>query len=501
MSLAKRAVSGAAWGIGANVGSRVLGLVSMMLLVSKFGEPSLLAEYGTVTAAVAVIAIINQVLMINLGNYITSNPTSSDKVIFHAHAIHVATGLLALGISVTLGDLLGPFFGAPHVGRYVPGLALAAFIDRFTYTPDRLLLIDLKFRTSVLARTAGEVTFAAVSVAIAFSGLGPIAIVWANIARSIIKTLMVHRAAPIGRCYRPHRFDGAIVKQLSAFGATVNAGAMATYAAGKIDNLLVSRYFGTEVLAYYNLAYNLSEVPSQVVGEQISDVLSVTYAQMGHEERERSLVKSLHIVALLVFPLAIGLAAVSPTLIASFLQPQFATAGIMMMVLATMSLVKPMVGAAFAYLVTQGRQASFATLQGFHLLLLIGLVVVVQGVLHLGWLAVCVAVSASYAVMAIGGMWLVAASAGIGLWSLVSQLLRPGLACAPMVAAVMGVSHLFGQLGLSPRLSLVAEILTGALVYVPSALIIDRENTRDLVQMARNTIARKRAAAAARAAS
>jgi PST family polysaccharide transporter len=67
----------------------------------------------------------------------------------------------------------------------------------------------------------------------------------------------------------------------------------------------------------YNLAYNLADVPAIQVGEQIGDVLLPSFARMDPAHRPDALVRSMTLLALVVFPLAVGLGAVAPTLVAT----------------------------------------------------------------------------------------------------------------------------------------------------------------------------------------
>ena len=61
--------------------------------------------------------------------------------------------------------------------------------------PERLLIRDMKYRHVSVPRTAGELAYTAVSVALAASGWGGFAIVLGNVARSLVRTGMMTYSA------------------------------------------------------------------------------------------------------------------------------------------------------------------------------------------------------------------------------------------------------------------------------------------------------------------
>src|SRR5207253_1002410 len=86
-------------------------------------------------------------------------------------------------------------FDAPTMARFIPGLALSTLLDRLSYMPERILVRDMRFRVVSLARTAGELGYAATSVLLAAHGWGGSAIVGGNVIRSLAKLLCFAGAA------------------------------------------------------------------------------------------------------------------------------------------------------------------------------------------------------------------------------------------------------------------------------------------------------------------
>lgn len=152
MSLVKETVRGALWTITAGMGSRAIGLVGTLVL-THFIAP---ADYGEVAVAAVLVLTANQLSTVGLGQFIVSRPDAGRGAAFHATTYHVSLGALALALLYLAGGRLGPAFDAPTMARYLPGLLLAAGMDRVSFVPERILVRDLRFGTVSALRT-GEI--------------------------------------------------------------------------------------------------------------------------------------------------------------------------------------------------------------------------------------------------------------------------------------------------------------------------------------------------------
>jgi PST family polysaccharide transporter len=97
----------------------------------------------------------------------------------------------------------------------------------------------------------------------------------------------------------------------------------------------------------------------------------------------------------------------------------------------------------------------------------------------------CIGVGIAFGFHTFASMWVVRSEDGVSMWKMTAQMLRPLLACVPMVAAVLAVRHLAGIESLPIRLT--AEILAGAAAYVPSALILARPIAKDFLGLIRKS--------------
>jgi lipopolysaccharide exporter len=480
VSIERIAARGAAWTIGSSVLSRGFALVGTLIL-TRFVAPD---DYGEVAAATIIVGTINLITTINVGIYFVAKRDVDRADVFHGTLIQAALGLLAFVTLMVAGKPLSPLFGTPNMYRYVPGLALAALVDRVTSMPERILVRELKFRRISLVRSAAELAYTAASVSAAAFGLGGMAIVFGNLARSAVRASGMVSSVERQDWLLVGRIQLGKIRTITRYGLPVTISGLANFASRKWDNLLVSHFFGPAVMAKYNLAYNMADIPAVHVGEQITDVMQAAFAHMPTEERRRSLLRSLGTIGLVTFPIAVGLGVVAPTLSDLFLGKNWVGGvSVMLQVLSVLSLTRPVFGATSSYLLLERGPRVLMKMEWLTLALLMGLIATL-GRISPVW--TCYAVGIAYTFRAVGGIYLASSVSGTPMWRFFSRLLPPLLACLPLAAGVWGIRLGLTRLGLPTALRLVVEILGGAAVYVVSALVIARQATRDLLDMVRS---------------
>jgi PST family polysaccharide transporter len=254
--------------------------------------------------------------------------------------------------------------------------------------------------------------------------------------------------------------------------------------------MIVSGLFGADVVGVYNLAYNVADVPATQVGEQIGDVLLPSFAHMRPEESRAALVRSTGLLALVTFPLAVGLGALAPTLVRVLLRPEWRDVGPMLAMLAALSVLRPIGWTVSAYLLAKDRPRTDAALE---ILKLSAVVAFLLTLGRAGPLWSCAAVGMAFATHSLASMIVVQATDRVSVAKLASRCAGPLAACVPMAAAVVGVRHLLeGRGARFAVVSLLVQIAVGALVYPAAALLVARSASFDLISVVTSALRRRR---------
>jgi PST family polysaccharide transporter len=483
LSLAVKATRGAAWNLINGVGTRLFGLVGT-LVITRFVAPN---EYGEVSAATICVYTASMMTHLNFGQYVIAVRASA-KECFTAFVYHLLLGVAAVIGVLLLRNWLGHVFDAPTMARFVPGFALALIIDRLYHIAERTMVRDLRFRQVALCRGAGEVTFTIVSLALA-PKLAGMAIVVGNIARSTVNCSLILLAANRREWLAPAKIDWETTARLFRYCTPILIGNLAEFASMKWDNMLVCRFYGAEVMGRYNLAYNLSDTPNGNVADQIGDVLMPSFSRLPVEQREAALYRSAGVMALLIFPLCVGIGVTAKTLVGVAFSADWQKMEPMLALLAVCSVVRPLNGCLCSYTQAQQRPRVLMWMGLFKLVALLAMLCTVG---RLGPMYACVAVVLAFALYMFVFLLVVHLGWGVSMVHFIGRASGPLAACTIMAATVILVRHGLAAIGIGPSWpSLIAEVVAGGLAYIGGAFVVARPIAQDVLDLARRAVARR----------
>jgi lipopolysaccharide exporter len=480
-TLRQRAVRGAAWTLPTSAGSRAVGLLGTLVL-ARYLAPN---EYGVVMAASIAATTASSVTTFGVGIYLVANAEISRAETFHASCWFLVTGVAALIVTTMLGGPLGRWSGAPGLAEFLPVLIVSTLLDRIVYVPERILVRNLRFGWLSLARGLGELTYTGVSVSLAALGVGPMAIAWGSLARSMFRFAAVVPAVDIRDWLEPHRLRLATFLGIVGYGMNVSLASVATFGMRRWDNLLISRYFGAGVMGAYNYAYNLADTPATAVGDQMSDVIAASFPHVDQRRRADALVRSCTMVSMMMFPLSVGLAAVAPTVVDTFFDPEWSNVGAMLMSLSALSVARPVGSILASYFYASRRPRVVFWLEWSSLA---GVVAVIStlGRVGINWACACVGVV--FVLRTLAGMWMVRRQDGVLMSEFLLPMTRPLAASLAMAAGVSAAR--LALVGLAPPLRLLVEVALGATIYVGAVLLVARSTCDELLCAVRSAVAK-----------
>lgn len=515
-----KAVRGAFWTVLSGTGARVVGILGT-LAVTHYLSPE---EYGEVSMAGLVILTASGLANAGISQYIASKPNADRAAVFHATFYFLLLGVLALALTLMLGEPAARLVNAPGIVKYLPLFSVGLLIERVCVIQDRIQVRDMRFRTVGLIRSLGELVYAVVSVALAATCAGTRfgggnALVWAMVVRSVVRLLAFSTTTYWRDWAEPHPITLAQTREFFGFGLPMSLAGIANWGSAKFDNFVYSHHFGEAAVGQYNLAYNFADVPAALIAETVGDVLVPSFAHMENvEQRRRSYLVAIETLVLLVTPLALGLAAVAPDLVKLAFPAKYAGITIALRILVLFGVPRTVIWTANSYLQVRNKPRIIMNLEMARML---GIVLLVHGFTWLGrqvlppsqaQLVACAAVVSVFALNALGYMLVIRRVDGVSLGDQILPLLPPALACVPMVLAVYGIQngleripffavadegalHTFGERAraFGPRLLL--SVVGGAIVFVPSALALAPKASRRLLSMVRNARARRRGGA------
>jgi len=487
MSIATQAAHGVAWNMALGVSTRVLQLVGTLIL-TRFMAP---ADYGAVITASIVVVTAGAFTSFAFGQYLIAKRASAE-VAAQAVLVHLGLGIIAMAVVYGIRRPIGDLLDTPAMDKYVLGFAIAQVVDRTRYIPERLLMRALRFRALATINGAGELAFTAAALACA-SAWGAYAIMVGTLVRSVLTSVLFLRAAPRGEWLVRCRLRAADVRDLVTYGLPIMVAIVTDNATRRWDNLIVSKLFGPGVMGGYNYAYNLAEMPISNVAEHIGEVLMPSFSRMEDGRRERAVVRAAALMGIVVSPLGVGLGAVAPTVTAAFFNAQWGPMiSPMLTILSVMTVFRPMPWSAIAY--AQAVQRTSILMWSSFLRAIIVLSLVAAGGLVAGPNGACVGAGIGYAIHSVVTIVAAGHATALPVGGYLLGVARPLLPCVPMFVVVVAIEHAFLAWGVPLTVSLAAQILVGAAVYIAAAFMLVRPGVDELLRIGREAIRRRRPA-------
>lgn len=513
--MTKKAVRGAFWTVSAGLGSRVVSLVGTVL-ITRFLDPEV---YGDATLAAVVVQTAAVASSCGMSQYIVSKPKEGRQAVFHATFFYVTLGFIALCIPVLFRHSIADLIHTPGIARFIPFLALATFLDRFTTIQDVIQVRSMNFRLVALQRSAGEIVYALVCVALAWlwqdtKWVG-YALVAGALGRSLVRLVAITWATSRKEWLEPCKITWQRTKAIFAFGLPMSMAALANVGSRRWDNVLIARHFGGSTQGIYNLAYSLADLPATQIGETIGDVLVPSFAQIeNEEERKRAFLLSTRIMILIVAPLAVGLAMISRALVYTLFTDRWTkNCASFLLILAGLSVVRPLGWVGNSYLQVKNRPRIIMILEWSKTVSLLAFMIVLERI-SVYW--ACAAVGIAFTLNSLAYAAVIRWLDGISLREQLLQLVRPLLACAPMALAVYYLEAPVYRFIATPLamvfvdparfvttfnktragMTMGVEIVCGAIIFVVSALLIAPSASRDLIGLVKSARKRRQAKAA-----
>lgn len=390
--------------------------------------------------------------------------------------------LLNLGLGAAqfaIAPLAADYYDQPEIAPMLRIQALIFLTTPFIALPTALLSRRLEFRSQGIANLAAALVGAVSALALAWTGFGVWALVYAPIlsfaARAIVLTIVARLAV------RPI-FDFRGARALIGFGGALTICQLFWIIQSQSDILIAGRRFNPHELGLYSEALFLTLIVSGRFLPPINDVAFPAYAELHKAGLSLGpyFERTVRSVMLVIAPIYIGLALTAPAAIITLFGSKWAE---MAPIASGLALVMPLfalqivcspttnaMGRPSVYLATSAVGAAI-----FVACFLAGVSGGPMGLVHAWWVAAPLLLAFTLA--------LTLPQVGLGLGRLLAALAPAATGCAIMATAVLGVDALLPDWPAPARLAVM--VAAGALAYCVALWLLWRPVLRDSWAMLR----------------
>jgi len=464
-TLRTRTLSGLKW----RGATQALGQVfqfGVSIVIARLLSPDDLGLMGMIVVVTGFAATIAD---LGLGNSIIQQQGVSDRQLQTVFWLVLGLGAVLCVLFALTVPWVAHLYHEPQLGPVTDAVATTFVIVALAVVPNALLEKGLDFRARFQIEAAAIAVSGSVAVAMALAGEG----IWSLVAQLITAALARTTTAYVYSSWRPRMvFDGGSIKELLVFGRSMVGFNCVVYWAQNFDKLMVGRTLGAAALGVYRLADQLMRMPLTNVTNITTSVMFPALSSLGDDiaTLRRVYLRANRMIALLTFPLMLGLGVLSEPAILTIYGEKWRGAIAVVEVLCLAGMAQSVYNTATWIFLSRKRPDILFRLG------VLSAVVRIAGVLigmNWGVLGIALAYTAGGFVGVMLPTWIAAGQlVGLRLGELLRNVAAPlGCALAMAVTLAFADHELFD--GQEPWLRLVALVPLGAGFYVTLIRVLD----------------------------
>ncbi|GAA1784847.1 hypothetical protein GCM10009712_35240 [Pseudarthrobacter sulfonivorans] len=363
----RQGASGAfGWSVLNTVLSRVGTLGIGIVLARVLGPES----FGTFAVALVALMAVLSFNELGVSLAIVRWPGNPAKIVPTVNTISVVGSAVFCGAAVLAAPVFTAAVGDPEATDVIRILIISVFINGVVASPAALLQRNFREKTRMGIDQVNVWVGAAVSLALAFAGVGAMALAVGRIAGGLVAAVMFLRASPL-----PYRFglDRDYLMPLLRFGLPLAGTSTIFFAIGYADQLTAGILLGTTGLGFYVLAFNLSSWPVSILAQPLRRVAPAAFSALQHDPSglNGTLGAIYSVLLCAALPPMIFLAASSEPLINLIYGTAWLPAAAVLSWLVVAAFVKIICDLAYDFLVVLGRSGTVFMIQAGSLVVLI----------------------------------------------------------------------------------------------------------------------------------
>jgi O-antigen/teichoic acid export membrane protein len=310
---------GIAWMAGARVSVQVLGLASTMIL-ARLLTP---ADFGLIAMAMSVVALLETLSYFGFEMPLIHKQDATRQDFDTAWSLNI----ILAGVICTVIALVAPyaadFYSEPRIEVILYCVAAGHFFLSFQNIGTVIFRKQLNFKRDFALQVAQKLSMLAVTIPLAFSLRSYWALVAGMVAGNVAAVIVSYLFLP----YRP-RFCLGSWRELFSFSKWLQINSILQYLRDKGAVLVLGRLLDASAVGVFSLAREIASIPSSTLVAPLNRAAFPGYAQMSHDARQlRDGYKSiLGLIALVVVPATVGIAAVAALIVPVALGPKWQAA-------------------------------------------------------------------------------------------------------------------------------------------------------------------------------
>lgn len=373
---------------------------------------------------------------------------------------NIVVGLVGYLLICAVSPWIADFFNEPILQPLAKVVSLSIVVGSLTAVQNAQYAIKMDFKTPAKANLISTIISGVFGIVLAYNGYGVWSLAWQTIVRSAVNSLLLWLYSS---WYPTWEYSWQSWKSMWGFGYKLLLSGLLDTLYREIYTLVIGKVYSARDLGNYSRAKHFAELPSAQLNGILSAVAFPMLCSIHNDDARLARVyrQYLRLIAFIVFPLMIGLAAVANPLIITLLTDKWVDVVILLQIICLSMMWYPIHAINLNLLQVKGRSDLFLRLEiikkiiGVVMLCItvpIGLKAMVIGSVFTS--LICLAVNTYYTGKLINvGYWMqmrdllpiLALSLFMGFCVYMSTLFVPGYICQLVVGVSAGVLIYIGM--------------------------------------------------------
>jgi O-antigen/teichoic acid export membrane protein len=306
------------WTIGSLAGNQAVNFVIQILFLRLLSP----TEFGLIAMAAVFTGFAGMIADLGLGAALVQKADATEEHYSAVFWFALALGFALFVVFAVTAPFVATFYHEPRLTLLTMALALHFPIGAFTAIHYTLLQKRLQFRIlGIIGMTANLLSSVTALLAASY-GLGVWSLIIQQLASALISTVFLLISCP----WRPKTpFNKHALQDVMRFSLSVFAFNIFNYSIRNAGNLILGRSLGAVAVGLYNRAYSIMLLPLSFVSYRVGEVIFPAFCliQESPDRIARIYLRTIRVIALVTFPLMIGLWSVSDRFVQTVLGGQW----------------------------------------------------------------------------------------------------------------------------------------------------------------------------------
>jgi len=309
---------------------RVLTTFGTIAILARFLGPE---DFGVISGVVMVALIANFVGDFGLGAAVIQRPEVDDKLLSCVFWLNITiASLLALLVAVT-SEQISALFQLPEMTEPLRVGSLIFPLTAIRGAWRAILEKSLQFRKVALAEMFGTIAGSLAAIVSVLLG----ADIWSLVIQQLVLAGGASFAFMVAARWKPmFFFSYSMSRPILGFGAHLTFSLLVGLLAKFIDRPIISRNLGAEALGHYSVAVQLVDYPARNLAQVLQRIMfpALSMVQSDNARLRHMHRTALHGVTLIIWPIMVGLSAVSDLFVTVLMGPNWELTAVVLSLIA-----------------------------------------------------------------------------------------------------------------------------------------------------------------------